>query len=161
MAEREPPSRLLPPDEFVRQLADFRGISLEEAEKQCREDALIENTEFSMVTGMAPDEVYEGFQPMSVTRLPAPVVPPKPEFVPSMLSRVWESMFKRAKVNHTIIAENGQMRTTPRLATPEEEEQFLIDETERRMTEPDVSGMPRRMAAAAGVPEEMLFGRKK
>lgn len=120
-------------DPFIERLAAFRSISYEEAERQHREAQNIDLAENAMVTGkpvvqLAPDAPLFD---MAMTLPPRPV----PEFQPSLIRRVMEGLFlKDTFRRHTIHVEKGQMLTTPRLATDAEEEQFLIEDTERKMT---------------------------
>ena len=134
-------------DPFIENLAYFRGISYEEAAKQHRDDVDIDKAELAMVLGYPPPELSDVQAPIFQRELgpsiplPVPVPGPQaPEFKPSFIRRALEGLFMkdvltRTRVNHTIHAENGVMLKVPRLATPEEEERFLIEETEQKMTE--------------------------
>jgi hypothetical protein len=101
-------------DKTAEELAAFRGIPYEEAKTQLDEDKNILTAE-ALMCGRE-DDVPAG---------------PAPLFEDFALHGILKSTGIR-----TIHAENGKLLSPPRMSTPEEDEQFLIDETERKMTEP-------------------------
>jgi hypothetical protein len=113
-------------DKTAEELAAFRGIPYEEAKTQLDEDKNILTAE-ALMCGRE-DDVPAGPAPLFEEFRENPLVGLMKNFA---LHGILKSTGIR-----TIHAENGKLLSPPRMSTPEEDEQFLIDETERKMTEP-------------------------
>lgn len=114
-------------DPFVEALAEFRGISYEAAAAQHEKDQ---------------DHLEILFTEAVITG----------EDDPSSFAELAEKdlMFELGQGKGTIIAEHGRLLPVPRLTTPEEDDRFLIEDTERKLVG-DTTPMQKALNAACGI----------
>lgn len=130
MAERDP---------FIQKLADFRGISYEEAEKQHREDVNVEKAESAVLTGEA-EELAPG-QPGMFRPSPVRAVLEQDAFV-KVVKKAQEDLDEKVRGQFGALAKTARAGLLPRIPPLETlEGEALVEATEQTMLEPHTNAM--------------------